>query len=147
MRYLASAFLTATTLLSPVAIAEKAAILPDLSGTWSITTLDDPCEFGGQATLTKSDTGYVGQLIMRHDCPNWESGPITALQSSTISISGNQVSVRSKIIDFPLTSWSSTYAPDHFALTIQSADRMHGIQTDRYGMKSATWVRSESGIS
>ena len=126
---------------------EPRASAPDLSGTWKITVQDPGCSFGGQAAVRPSETGYTANLVMRHDCPFFPEGPITAVQESTISISGAQVSVRSTIIEFPSTDWSNSYAPDHFALTATSDIRLFGIQSDIYGTRPAEWVREESGIS
>ncbi len=132
------------------ALAEKtnAPVEHNLAGVWTVHVHDRPeCEFGGQAILERSadGTSYSGELTMRHDCPEF-GGATIAVQKSEISVLGNQVSVRSRIIDFP-TGNSVSYAPDNFALTIKTDQRLFGIQTDRYGTMPAEWKRQEAGIS
>lgn len=120
----------------------------DISGTWSISVRDRAdCTFAGQAIVSPTDepATYTAQLTMRHDCPEF-GGAAIAVQESEVNVLGKQVSVRSTIVEFP-SGFSASYAPDDFALTIQSATRMFGIQTDRYGRLPAEWVRQESGIS
>ena len=131
-----------------VPAANQAETAPNLAGVWTISVNDGPeCEFGGQAVLKPTEDGYTADLTMHHDCPFFPEGGYTAVQTSEVSLLGNQVSVRSKIVEFANGNWSNQYAPDHFALTIQSDGRLFGIQTDRYGTKPAEWQRREAGIS
>ncbi|MEM6535300.1 MAG: hypothetical protein AAF613_06625 [Pseudomonadota bacterium] len=137
-----------TAVLASEAFGDETAALVDISGTWSISVRDRAdCTFAGQATLLPTDNpaAYTAHLTMRHDCPEF-GGAAIAVQKSDVSVLGKQVSVRSTIVEFP-SGFSASYAPDDFALTIQSPNRMFGIQTDRYGRLPAEWVRQESGIS
>mgnify|MGYP001795174341 FL=1 len=121
----------------------------NLDGIWTITVQDGECEFGGQAAVRGSDIDvrFVADLTLRHACPTFPDDGFVVIQTSEISVMNGQVSVRSKIVDFATTESWGVYAPDHFALTIKSAERLFGIQTDRYGTKPAEWVRSKAGVS
>lgn len=143
---LLAALAAGAILAAPHATAETVS----LAGTWTINVQEQaPCEFAGQIHLRPVDQAtYEGTLTMRHACPFFEDGEIIANQESRVSVKGNQVSVISKVVEFPMQEdWSDSYAPDNFALTVQSPNRLFGIQTDRYGTLPAEWVRTATGIS
>ena len=117
-----------------------------LVGEWTITVQDSDCQFGGYATVRQREDGYSADVTMRHVCPMYFADGFTARQSSKITIMNNQVSVRSKVIEVTPAS-GGAYAPDHFALTMQSDSRLFGTHFDQYGSNPAEWVRSEAGTS
>lgn len=147
MKRLAIAFAFGTALLGPLAHANDADDF-NLAGSWTINVDDnEACEFNGRITIKPMPDGnYEGELTMRHACPSFIEEYIVR-QKATISVMRNQVSVRSEIIEFLSGTPAEGYAPDNFALTIQSANRLFGVQTDRWGTEPAEWVRQASGIS
>ena len=77
------------------------------------------------------DGTYACELTAVEVCSLW--GRSVVVQSCQARRFGNQVSVRSQIVDMLESKFADeeaalafNYVPDNFALTIQSAERMYG---------------------
>lgn len=124
---------------------------PDLRGTWKFTakTYDDWCAFGGQATIFSApDTitsDYACELTARHYCVL--GSDYIVRQVCTIEVEGNEVRVRSTIVEFLKDGDEDTYWPDHFNLTFNpKTGEMIGV-LESFGVWKSRWQRSDGGVS
>lgn len=121
-------------LATPTARADAGDDPSDVLGAWSFKTV--PYRFG-QCTMTGTmhlspdpeDGVYGCELTAHEDCA--DVGRTLVRQACTARRFGNQVSVRSRIVEFLETEHAIegvevNYYPDNFALTVQSAERMYG---------------------
>lgn len=139
----------AIAILSSAASAAFAAPV-DLSGRWSFTSnvgAGEGCRFGGTATVTPTENTdqFEATLVAEHNCPDYYHFIVE--QSADLRVTGKQVSVLSTIKDIvkqdTKPGWED-YAPDNFALTLQSDGHLFGSLN---GRGVARWVRQEEGIS
>lgn len=140
-------------LIAPAVLADDEADFStfDLTGNWSVKAKMTWCDFEGQMIVSPTEESHIfhGDLTMRQLCPGAEE-PIVAHQTSKIYVTGKQVTVQStitEVIDPYREEPNTTYAPDDFVMTVKSANELYGIQTDRYGRRTARWTREELGIS
>lgn len=122
------------TMAVPVASADASKDPTDVLGAWSFKT--EPYRFG-QCVMTGTmhlspdpeDGVYACELTAHEDCT--DVGRTLVRQTCTARRFGNQVSVRSRIVEFletehTLEGVEVNYYPDNFALTVQNAQRMYG---------------------
>jgi len=141
MRFVALAAISGILTLSAMA-DEK------IAGHWTFeAVVEANCSFGGTAHLERtSETTFKGEITARQSCPELPEDYLVR-QDCQISQSGNQVSVRCRIVEFINGFDSEYYYPDNFTLTIESAARMHGALVSGGRTRPAEWVRDEGGIS
>jgi len=120
----------------------------NIAGHWTFeAVVEADCSFGGTAHLERtSETTFKGELTARQSCPELPEDYLVR-QDCQASLSGNQLSVRCRIVEFINGFDSEFYFPDNFTLTIESAARMHGALVSAGRTRPAEWVRDEGGIS
>lgn len=103
---------------------------PNLSGHWTFKTepyRNGVCTMRGSLTLIEDygTSGYACELTAVETCnPQGES---IVLQSCNVSQNGQELTIRSEVIDLLQEKPGSTgYVPDHFVLTIDSQSEMNG---------------------
>ncbi len=131
----------------PVA-ADQDDEIPNIAGSWTFTARVDPtCTFGGTAHLQQTSPGrFQCELTARQSCSGLPEDYLVR-QTCEASILGNQVSVRSQIVEFLNGFESPFYYPDNFTLTIRSDTFMYGALISAGGRRPSEWRRSEEGVS
>ena len=140
------ALLALCAVAMPVQAQEPA---PNIAGVWTFEAqIGNGCSFSGQATVQrkKKTSRYVCELTARQSCPLIDIEYLVA-QTCKMTVTGNQVSVRSEIKEFLQGEESPSYYPDSFTLTIRDASTMFGALLSPYGASRAQWRRAEGGIS
>ncbi len=124
----------------------------DILGAWTFATKpyrDGRCTMSGSMVLSPDpeDGVYACELTAIEQCDMW--GKSVVVQSCTVRRFGNQVSVRSEIVEMleqkPQTA-SLLYVPDNFALTVQSQNRMYGSLVSA-ATAPVEFIRNLDGIS
>jgi len=141
MRLLALAAVSSFLTLSATAEA-------NIAGHWTFeAVVEADCAFGGTAHLERTgENTFRGEVTARQSCPELPEDYLVR-QNCDVSQSGNQLSVRCRIVEFINGFESEFYYPDNFTLTIESAARMHGALVSAGRTRPAEWVRDEGGIS
>jgi len=118
-------------LASGLAVQSAAeAARPDISGTWAFETeryRAGLCRLYGTLRLrpTPEDGVYRGAMTAIEDCEGEERWVVE--QTNTAFAEDGQLSIQSTIVSFLEASADpQLYAPDHFALEIESANLMVG---------------------
>lgn len=120
----------------------------NIAGHWTFeAVIESDCAFAGTAHLERTgESTFKGEVTARQSCPELPADYLVR-QACEASQSGNQLSVRCRIVEFINGFESDFYYPDNFTLTIESAARMHGALVSAGRTRPAEWVRDEGGIS
>lgn len=148
MKYVLAA-LSALAFLPITAAAEEDTPTANIAGMWVfVANIGNACTFTGQATLTPSedDRNHTCEITARQSCPSLGIEYLVR-QRCVATITGQQVSVRSKIEEFLEGDASANYFPDNFSLFIQDTTRMNGALISGGNANQAVWTRPEGGIS
>ncbi len=145
MMRIISALLVSLSLFAAPALADEDY---NIAGSWSFSArIDGGCSFGGSAFLEKRPSGkFQCELTARQSCETLEEDFIVR-QSCDVTVLGNQVSIRSQIVEFVNGFESPFYFPDNFTLTIKSDSEMFGALVSSGSARPSEWRRSEEGIS
>ncbi|MEO9970345.1 MAG: hypothetical protein ABJG15_11095 [Hyphomonadaceae bacterium] len=141
---LASVFLALIAFGSAPAQAQQA---PEFAGSWTFKAwIGQACEFTGIARISPipdADGTYTCQLTANQSC---ELVEWTVRQTCIAKPQGDRLWVKSEIAEFIGDTESSSYLPDDFLLTIDSAKRMFGALHSA-GVFKAEWIRDEGVTS
>lgn len=120
----------------------------NIAGHWKFEAIvEADCEFAGTAHLERTgETTFKGEVTAHQSCVQLPEDYLVR-QECEASQSGNQLSVRCRIVEFVNGFESAFYYADNFTLTIESAARMHGALVSNGRTRPAEWVRDEGGIS